>query len=450
MTAAPVIDRSVRASHSAPLLAPPGRSSAVLTAGRGLPILSDAPHRDLCTDCGVSRSDDPSRCGKACQFIHPRYDELEVAVHGRTRDSHRADELYFGPFKAMHRARMAKPLEGAQWTGITTSIGAALLSRGLVDAVIATTADANDRWRPVPALITRAEGMADCRGMKMGYAPLVALVEQAVALGHKRLAFIGVACQVHALRALESEFGLERLYVIGTPCSDNTTTDKFHDFLALLADDPSTITYLEFLADMHVELRFVDGTSKRIPFLLLPISKLPRDFFPLTCRSCFDYTNALSDLTVGYMAGSGDQWLIERNERGSELLALLGDTLITRPLESKGDRRGPVKAFVSQLERSQGGLPVRRTPQALRPLVNWMMSRFGPKGLEFARTRVEMKHTEGILNLRTERPHRLRRMVPSFAWTLAKPYGLVPSEREVGMSVPAQSRATANVAEIVR
>lgn len=405
--------------------------------GRGLPILPDAPHRDLCTDCGVSRSSDPSQCGKACQFIHPRYDELERVVHGRTRDASRLDEMYFGPFRAMHRARLATPLAGAQWSGITTALGAQLLSRGLVDVVIATTSDASDRWRPVPALVTSAAAMADCRGMKMGYAPLVALVEKAVALGYKRLAFIGVACQVHALRALEASFGLERLYVIGTPCSDNTTTEKFHEFLALLADDPSTITYLEFLSDMHVELRFVNGTSKRIPFLLLPISKLPRDFFPLTCRSCFDYTNVLSDLTVGYMAGSGDQWLIERNARGSELMALLGDSLVTKPLESKGDRRGPVRAFVGQLERSQGGLPVRRTPQALRPLVNWMMSHFGPKGLEFARTRIEMKHTEGILNLRNERPRRLRRMVPDFAWTLAAPYGLVPTAAEVALPATA-------------
>ncbi len=394
------------------------------------PAFADAPHRDLCTDCGVSRSSDPSRCGKACQFIHPRYDELEAQVHGRARDAMIPDELHFGVIRGMYRARMATPVAGAQWSGITTSLAAMLLERGLVDAVIATASDAADRWRPVPALITTAADMERCRGMKMGYSPLVALVEQAVERGYKRLAFVGVACQVHALRALEAEFGLERLYVIGTPCSDNTTTERFHEFLALLSDAPDTITYLEFLPDMHVEVRFENGSSKRIPFLLLPISKLPRDFFPLTCRSCFDYTNVLSDVTVGYMAGSGEQWIIERNARGSEIVALLADTLVTSPLVSSGTRKGPVSAFVSQLERSQGGLPVRRTPQRLRPLVNWMMSRFGPKGLEFARTRVEMKHTEGILNLRNERPRRVRRMVPSFAWKLAAPYGLLPQRGE--------------------
>ena len=411
--------------------APGAPDPGLRVPGRGLPILPEAASRDLCTDCGVSRSSMADACGKACQFIHPRYDALETQVHGRARDAARTDELHFGVHRAMHRARLAPAADGAQWTGITSALGAELLSRGLVDAVIATTHAPDDRWRPVPALVTEARAMAAVRGMKMGYAPLVALVEQAVALGYRRLAFIGVACQVHALRALESRFGLEALYVIGTPCSDNTTTERFHQFLALLVDRPDQVTYLEFLANMTVELRFRDGHVEHRPFLTLPISRLPRDFFPLTCRSCFDYTNALADITVGYMGGSGDQWLIERTARGSELLALLTDRLVTTPLEDRGDRRGPVQGFVKQLERSNGGLPLRRTPRALRPLVNWMMARFGPKGLEFARTRVEMKLTEGILNLRHERPSRLRRMVPDFAWQLAAPYGLRPTVGEL-------------------
>ena len=73
-----------------------------------------------------------------------------------------------------------------------------------------------------------------------------------------------------------------------------------------------------------VELRFADGRVREIPFLQLPISQLPPDFFPLTCRTCVDYTNVLADITVGYMGGEGEQWLLVRNERGEELLALLG------------------------------------------------------------------------------------------------------------------------------
>ncbi len=400
------------------------------TAPVWTPPLADAAPRSLCTDCGISRTADHKRCGQACQFIRPHYPAMETRVHGRTRDPGREDEAFFGPYRRTLRAALVPPAEGAQWTGITTRIAARLLETGAVDAVLAMAADPNDRWRPRPVLVTEAAGMAQCRGMRMGYAPLLALLEPAIAKGYRRLAVIGVPCQIYALRALEQELGLERLYVIGTPCSDNTTTERFHEFLALLADDPASITYLEFCADYHVELRFADGRHRRIPFLLLPLSKLPGDFFPLTCRTCVDYTNSLADITVGYMGGEGEQWLLVRNARGEELLALLGGEVRTAAPGSAGKRQAPVKGFLKNTERAAGGLPVRGMPNFLRPLVGWLMPKVGPRGLEFARARLEMKAVETILHLRRQEPRRLRHMVPAHVWSLVAPYGLTPTDDE--------------------
>lgn len=369
-------------------------------------------------------------CGTACQFIAPDYPKMETQVHGRARDPARPDELYFGPFRKMLKAALKAPLPGAQWTGITTRIAARLLEDGAVDAVLTMAPDPEDHWKPVPVLVTRPEGMAQVRGMRMGYAPLLALLEPARAAGYKRLAVIGIPCQVHALRVLEKELALERLYVIGTPCSDNTTTESFHSFLDLLDDDPASITYLEFRADYHVELRFTDGRTRTIPFLQLPISKLPPDFFPLTCRTCVDYTNALADITVGYMGGQGEQWLLVRNERGEELLNLLGDEIRTEAPGSKGKRAGAVKGFLANVERAAGGLPLRRMPDWIRPIVGWLMPRIGPRGLEFARTRVEMKACETVVHLRREEPASVKNMVPAHVWTLVEPYGLTPGPGE--------------------
>ncbi len=411
---------------------PGGRGGPTAGAHPGVlaPEPGPARPRDLCTDCGISRSSDPGRCGRACQFINPRYDELETRVHGRPRDPDRPDELHFGPFRQMLRARMREPRDGAQWTGITTTIGERLLASGAVDAVLTMGRDPEDRWAPRPILVTEPEGMVAARGMKMGYAPLLSLLEPALERGWTRLAVIGIPCQVHALRALEEELGLDALWVVGTPCSDNTTTERFHDFLARLSDRPEAIEYLEFRADFHVEIRFEDGEEREIPFLELPISDLPSDFFPLTCRSCVDYTNVLSDLTVGYMGGEGDQWLVVRNRRGEELLELLGDDLVADAPGSSGKRRGPVRGFLKNLERASGGLPVRRMPRWLRPLVARLMPLVGPKGLEFARARLEMKALETLVVLRKERPRRMRRMVPPHIWTLAEPYGLRPEPEE--------------------
>lgn len=394
------------------------------------PPVAEPVRRDLCTDCGLSRTAEPGRCGHACQFLKPDYPAMERAVHGRARDPARPDELFFGPFKKMLRAALVEPRAGAQWTGIVTRIGERLLETGAVDAVLAMAPDPSDKWRPMPVLVTKPEGMAQCRGMRMGYAPLLALLGPARARGFKRIAVVGIPCQIFALRSIEAELGFERITVIGTPCSDNTTTERFHDFLGLLSDDPATITYLEFCADYHVELRFSDGTERRVPFLMLPLSKLPRDFFPLTCRTCVDYTNTLADITVGYMGGEGEQWLLVRNDRGEELLGLLGDEVRTREPGSAGNRRAPVKGFLKNTERAAGGLPVRGTPNVLRPLVGWLMPRIGPRGLEFARARLEMKAIETILHLRRERPRRLRHMVPQHVWDLVAPYGLTPGPGE--------------------
>ena len=390
--------------------------------------LRDPVPRSLCTDCGVSRMADPSACGAACQFIKPDYPGMEQAVHGRARGE--GDELFFGPVRSMYRARMVTPQAGAQWTGITTALAADLLERGKIDAVLTMVPDAQDRWKPQPALITEPADMARARGMRMGYAPLLALLEEAQARGFARLAVIGIPCQIYALRRLETSLGLERLYVIGTPCSDNTTTENFHQFLALLDEDPDTITYLEFRADYRVELRYDDGRTRLIPFLSLPISDLPADFFPLTCRTCVDYTNALADITVGYMAGEGEQWVLVRTAHGAEMLEGLGDRVELRAPGSKGKRRAAVKGFIANTARAAGGLPLRRMPDWARPIVSWLQPRTGPRGLEFARARLEMIAAETILHLRHALPAKMKNMIPDHVWKIAEPYDLTPQKGE--------------------
>jgi len=393
--------------------------------------ITEAPDRTLCTDCGISRSSDPKRCGRACQFIDPQYESLEQEIHGQSRTLNHSDELFFGVYRKMYRASMREPLAGAQWTGITTSIATQLLQKDLVDAVLTMAPDPNDRWRPMPILITDPQDLEQARGMRMGYAPLLALLDVARERNYQRLGVIGIPCQVYALRALEKELSLKKLYVIGTPCSDNTSTENFHEFLQLIDESPEDITYLEFRADYHVELRYQDGRNKTIPFLMLPLSKLRPDFFPLTCRTCVDYTNALSDITVGYMGGSGEQWLIVRNQQGEDLLKLLGNQIQLTEPESAGSRTGPVKGFMKNVELAAGGLPLRQMPNWLRPIVGWLMPKIGPRGLEFARARVEMKAIETVLHLRREMPKKMKNMVPNHVWQLVKPYGLVANTSEI-------------------
>ena len=57
-------------------------------------------------------------------------------------------------------------------------------------------------------------------------------------------------------------------------------------------------------------------------------------------------------------------------------------------------------------------------------LVGWLMPRVGPRGLEFARARVEMKAVETMVHLQREAPARMKTMVPEHVVHLVRPYGL--------------------------
>lgn len=401
------------------------------SSGFVVPLIGGAPRLGLCTDCGVSRMGDGKACGKACQFIAPDYPAREVQTHGRSAQPGQGEEAFFGVTRRMLRARMTRPLDGAQWTGITTALAARLLETGAVTAVLATAPDPKDRWKPLPVIVTDPAELRRVRGMRMGFGPTLALLEPAAAAGHRRIAVVGIPCQIHALRAIETDLGFERIYAIGTPCSDNTTTENFHHFLAQIDPRPDRISYLEFRADYRVELRYDDGRPARtVPFLKLPLSKLPADFFPMTCKTCVDYTNRLADITVGYMGGDGDQWIIARNDRGEEVLALLADQLTLSPLTDKGKRAAPVRGFLANTERAAGGLPLRAMPDWARPIVAFLQPRLGPRGLEFARARVEMKAIETVLHLRRSFPARIKNMVPDHVWRLVAPYGLIPKQGE--------------------
>jgi hypothetical protein len=100
--------------------------------------------------------------------------------------------------------------------------------------------------------------------------------------------------------------------------------------------------------------------------------------------------------------------------------------LVTSEPISRGKREGPVRGFMANTERAAGGLPLQRMPAWIKPLVNWLMPRVGPRGLEFARARVEMKAIESILHLRREAPARIKNMLPAHVWALAARYGLKP------------------------
>ena len=285
----------------------PATKATDTTPGLWTPPLAEPARAGWCTDCGVLAYGRSGALRAPASSSAPTIRPWRCAFTAApATPGGRRKEDYFGPFLSMHQAALKQPRPGAQWDRPDHAPGPAPAG----NRHRRCRADHDRRSRgplaPAPGDRHRPGRHGRLSRHAHGLCPLLALLEPAIEQGHRRLAVIGIPCQIHALRAPgRPNWGWRRSTSSGRQCSDNTTTENFRHFLGLLTKTPEQVTYLEFRADFRVELRFTDGRTRLIPFLKLPISKLPRDFFPLTCRTCVDYTNALADITVGYLGRPG-------------------------------------------------------------------------------------------------------------------------------------------------
>ncbi|KAJ6313127.1 hypothetical protein OIU77_014604 [Salix suchowensis] len=353
---------------------------------------------------------------------------LEPVVHGRGRKVDSSDETYFGVHEELLYARKTKPVEGAQWTGIVTTIAIEMLKSGMVEAVICVQSDPEDRFSPRPVLARTPDEVLAAKGVKPTLSPNLNTLALVEAAGVKRLLFCGVGCQVQALRSVEHHLNLDKLYVLGTNCVDNGTREGLDKFLKAASDEPETVLHYEFMQDY----KHLDGRIEEVPYFCLPANELV-DVIAPSCYSCFDYTNALADLVVGYMGvpkypgvsmTQHPQYITVRNERGREMIGLVKDLLEITPTINSGDRRPFVMETVKADDNAKLGKgPSQPAPKFIGNFIAFLLNLIGPKGLEFARYSLDYHTIRNYLYTnRTWGKERADRHTPSYAKKLVKSY----------------------------
>jgi coenzyme F420 hydrogenase subunit beta len=327
-------------------------------------------------------------------------------------------DLYFGVHTQMMAARKTEPIAGAQWTGIVSSIAIEMLNRGLVEGVVCVQNSPDDRFTPQPIIATTPEEILAARVNKPTLSPNLNILEQVEQSGIKRLLVIGVGCQIQALRAVQDQIGLEKLYVLGTPCTDNVTRAGLQKFLETTSRSPETVVYYEFMQDFNVHFKHEDGSTELVPFFGLNTKKL-KDVFAPSCLSCFDYVNSLADLVVGYMgAPYGWQWLVVRNQTGQEMLDLVQDQLETQPVISKGDRKAAVQQGIGAYDQAV------TLPMWVAKMMGVVIDKVGPKGLEYARFSIDSHFTRNYLHVKRNYLQKLEQHVPDYAKKIVAQYKL--------------------------
>ncbi|MEH2430894.1 MAG: Coenzyme F420 hydrogenase/dehydrogenase, beta subunit C-terminal domain [Nostoc sp.] len=385
---------------------------------RALKPTSRRPAKELCSECGLCDTYYIHYVKEACAFINQQIGELEQETHTRSRHLENPDELYFGVHQDMIAAKKQQPIEGAQWTGIVSSIAIEMLNRGLVEGVVCVQNTKEDRFQPMPVIARTPEEILAARVNKPTLSPNLSILEQVEKSGMKRLLVIGVGCQIQALRAVEKQLGLEKLYVLGTPCVDNVNRAGLQKFLETTSRSPDTVVHYEFMQDFRVHFKHEDGSSETVPFFGLKTNKL-KDVFAPSCMSCFDYVNSLADLVVGYMgAPFGWQWIVVRNDTGKEMLDLVKNQLDTQPVTSKGNRKEAVQQSIPAYDK---GVTL---PMWAAKLMGVVIEKIGPKGLEYARFSIDSHFTRNYLYVKRNHPEKLEAHVPEFAKRIVGQYKL--------------------------
>ena len=379
---------------------------------------SRRPAKELCSECGLCDTYYVHYVKEACAFLNQQIAELETVAHGRNRDLDDQNDLYFGVSQEMMAARKKEPIEGAQWTGIVSTIACQMLEHNLVEGVVCVQNTPEDRFQPMPVIARTSEEVLAARVNKPTLSPNLNVLEQIEQSGMKRLLVIGVGCQIQALRAVEKELGLEKLYVLGTPCVDNVSREGLQKFLDTTSKSPDTVVHYEFMQDFRIHFKHEDGSIEKVPFFGLKTNQL-KDVFAPSCMSCFDYVNSLADLVVGYMgAPFGWQWIVVRNDTGKEMLDLVREQLNTQPVMSQGDRSNAVQQSIPAYDK---GVTL---PMWAAKMMGVVIERIGPKGLEYARFSIDSHFTRNYLHLKRKYPHKLESHVPEYAKKIVSQYKL--------------------------
>lgn len=388
----------------------------------------------LCSDCGLCDSLLRPHMPKTCVFVQNQTAEIELRLHQRQRED--SEEMLFGIYRAMHIARMQRPRPHAQWSGIVTSLAGRLLELGLVDGVITTGQVPGTRFAPQPFLARTPEQVYASAGNKPCLSPNLHILDDVRKSAVRRLAFIGTGCQVHMLRAAEHELDLERLYIIGIPCSDNVTYPDLQLFLQLISCSPETVVHYEFMQDFSIWLHHEQGKRERVNFIDIPMDQLGQ-IFPSACLSCFDYPNTLADLTVGYLgAPLGWQWLLVRTDRGAELFSLIAPDLAFAPVMEQGERTAGMSRYITMLAEKP-----RRPPALIRQLIATLQRQRGPRGLEFARSVIEMKLLRNLAYVRDKFARKEASIVPYHVYMALARYS-DDYERVFGRPLPQNGKHT--------
>jgi len=197
-------------------------------------------------------------------------------------------------------------LRSAQNGGVVSSLLIHALDSGLIDGVLLT--DKDDKWFPKPVIARTPDEILSCVGSKYTISPTLITYKEAIReFKIEKLAFVGVPCQIHAVRKLQlssplsDEFGKFKL-IIGLYCYSNYTYDLLKTFVQGELGIPLSAVKKFDVSNGQFYVYKKDGSVKQVS-----IGKT-KQFTWSSCQYCKDFSAELADISVGSAGTHSNDW----------------------------------------------------------------------------------------------------------------------------------------------
>ena len=304
-----------------------------------------------CNDCGV--------CYMACPRTFLPMSRMQQWMFGTGE---------IPPLGSFIEAQLAgstsrEILDRAPDGGVVTTVFSHLLDQGLVDAVITSGKQHDCTWcyHPRPVVVTEPEFLLECCDKKYDPNPLLTALRDAAGFG--RVAFVGLACHVLALRKLQYAAHAyqdahpalagraHRLtgnisLVIGLGCICRFGKGKMDVLLKEfgIGSEQDVARHIEERVSADFVYQLKDGREVRIP--QVKVIEYPQPF----CYLCNDFDGYFSDITIDRSEYQQFNTVLLRNEKGRRIYrqCLEKGLLTTRELPDEG--RDFLEAMVPMLE----------------------------------------------------------------------------------------------------
>lgn len=334
--------------------------------------------------CGMSEGIGCDVCAQVC----PRLGEREHVLAERLFAD---DETYrggLGHYRRIVAARCTDPeiMERCEDGGVVTAILTWGLRTGAFDGAVVSATDATDPCRPKPKVVKTVDEAIASASSWYTYCPNDMALAQAAEQDLRKVAFVGVPCQVTPVRKMEladasfldngkkKEKHLERqtsflkgfaervALQIGLLCSEVFTFDE----LMLDTIEGRMGIPLADIKKFNVKGKVLidkkNGERVEIPL------REAQEYARPECHHCGDFSAELADISCGGVGANGWTITIVRTAKGEQVFDALvaSGGVEVRPIE---DFEGSMKVALrlARKQRLRVPLPPGRTESWARP-----------------------------------------------------------------------------------